>query len=190
MAYATTSASTNTVINNNSNSSNGSYYDDDIFEMNLEDNIPSSYIDYENVNNYTTTTTNVSALTKSRSTSIIASDNESSLPPSPLVLPQQMSTSPLQPYYSYTYNSSSSSSPYSTFANEDQDQHDDDQFLYECCICKQKLNNSNNNSHNCTRDLFNGNTLKDNDLIIIENNKLIQNNYQKWLYNITPNIPY
>ena len=48
-----------------------------------------------------------------------------------------------------------------------------------------KLNNSNN-SHNCTRDLFNGNTLKDNDLIIIENNKLIQNNYQKWLYNITP----
>ena len=41
-----------------------------------------------------------------------------------------------------------------------------------------KLNNSNNNSHNCTRDLFNGNTLKDNDLIIIENNKLIQNNYQ------------
>ena len=56
MAYATTSASTNTVINNNSNSSNGSYYDDDIFEMNLEDNIPSSYIDYENVNNYTTTT--------------------------------------------------------------------------------------------------------------------------------------
>ena len=46
MAYATTSTSTNTVINN-SNSSNGSYYDDDIFEMNLEDNIPSSYIDYE-----------------------------------------------------------------------------------------------------------------------------------------------
>ncbi|CAX42851.1 conserved hypothetical protein [Candida dubliniensis CD36] len=182
MAYATTSTTSN----------NSSYYDDDIFEMNLEDNIPSSYVDYENTNNYTTTTTNIPALTSSRSTSIIASGNESSLPPSPLVLPQQMSTSPLQPYYSYTYNSSSSSSssPYSTFANEDQDQHDDDQFLYECCICKQKLNNSNNNSHNCTRDLFNGNALNDNDLIIIENNKLIQNNYQKWLYNFTPNIPY
>ncbi|KAK6455228.1 uncharacterized protein RJT20DRAFT_55656 [Scheffersomyces xylosifermentans] len=70
-------------------------------------------------------------------------------------------------------------------------------LLYECCICKRK---NIIEDHNCWKasespvfstlsgsDNFISN---DDSSIIQHNNKLIQSNYRKWLFNATPSIPY
>ncbi|RLV94184.1 hypothetical protein JA1_001939 [Spathaspora sp. JA1] len=63
--------------------------------------------------------------------------------------------------------------------------HDDSNvdLLYECCICKQKM--SNDSIHDCL-----SNIQTSPDVVIQSNNESIQSNYRKWLFNITPNVPF
>ncbi|EGW31539.1 uncharacterized protein SPAPADRAFT_62134 [Spathaspora passalidarum NRRL Y-27907] len=57
-------------------------------------------------------------------------------------------------------------------------------LLYECCICKQKM--SNDTLHDCLSTISGEKP----DIVIQSNNELIQTNYRKWLFNITPNVPF
>lgn len=67
-----------------------------------------------------------------------------------------------------------------------------DYLLYECFICKQRLEGN----HNCTmyslhRSSSSSSTTSIvNDQQIEKNNQLITSNYRKWLFDLTPKLPY
>ncbi|CAK9438063.1 uncharacterized protein LODBEIA_P23980 [Lodderomyces beijingensis] len=183
--------------NSQSRAANMDDYDEDIFELNMEE---PNYIT-------TATTTTTERLRQSSNTNNRTREQSRDLDASltsPLLTPQNYSrnnsvaSSSLDSVFSQDETSTPLSYKYENEDNEgdDADGEADDYLMYECVICKQRMNGNLSQKHNCTANLYrdHGNgtaaNISNDDLIIKNNNELIQNNYRKWLFKMTPSIPY
>ncbi|KAI5966472.1 uncharacterized protein KGF55_000781 [Candida pseudojiufengensis] len=173
-----------------STSNLSSFDDEDIFEINMEedDNILNNNLNEEqNYNNYTTLSNKHSSISSISSTSPIISSKQYS----------NLESSIISPILSPT-----NSSYYNNYSRSFEEEEDGDHLLYECIICKKKMDSLSSELHNCTKNLYSTssnntdltindeNFKNENDFIIKNNNELIQNNYRKWLFKITPSFPY
>lgn len=113
-----------------------------------------------------------SSLSSSLSSTITPSST-SSMPSSPIQSPLLSAS-----YYKYHHLEDDDDELLSNY----------DYLLYECFICKQRLESSD---HNCTGyDQLQHSSSIVNDQQIEKNNQLITSNYRKWLFDLTPKLPY
>ncbi|KAK6464661.1 hypothetical protein DFJ63DRAFT_311957 [Scheffersomyces coipomensis] len=105
-----------------------------------------------------------------------------SIPDSPLLAPYKYINSNYhhQPqYYNYYAEEDSDEEFNSTIRTSGQSG-----WLYECCICKMKTSEVH---HKCVEATNESSNYPQQEDSINYNNELIQSNYRKWLFSISPN---